>query len=63
MIVLIKLSYQFVFGIFTKTKLSVTEDFCGFVELLRTDAETISNSLLVNLRNWGFYLTNPRWQL
>ena len=63
LIVLIKLGSQFVFGIFTKTKLSVTEHFCGFVELQRTDAETISSSLLVNLRNWGYDLTNPRWQL
>jgi hypothetical protein len=46
-----------------KTSLSVTEHFCGFVELQRTDAETISSSLLVNLRNWGYDLTNPRWQL
>ena len=29
----------------------VTEDFCGFVELRPTDAETILSSLLVNLWN------------
>ena len=63
LIVLIKLGSQFVFGIFTQTKLSLTEDFCGFVELQRTDAKTISSSFLVNLRNWDFHLTNPRWQL
>jgi len=32
----------------------VTKDFCGFVELKRTDAETISSSVFVNLRFYGF---------
>jgi hypothetical protein len=43
LIVLIKLSSQFVFGIFTDNVQNiylVTEDFCGFVALKRTDAET-----------------------
>jgi hypothetical protein len=55
MIVLIKFSSQFVFGIFTNTfnvqKIyQVTEGFCGFVELKSIDAETISGRLLVNVR-------------
>lgn len=40
----------------------VTEDFCGFVELVKTDAETISTSILNKLREWGFDLTRLRGQ-
>ena len=55
MIVLIKFSSQFVFGIFTNTfnvpKIyQVTEGIYGFVELKPIDAETISGRLLVNVR-------------
>jgi hypothetical protein len=67
MIVLIKFSSQFVFGIFTNTfnvqKIyQVTEGIYGFVELKPIDAETISGRLLVNVRNWGFDLTKLRRQ-
>ncbi|XP_056017385.1 52 kDa repressor of the inhibitor of the protein kinase-like [Ostrea edulis] len=40
----------------------VTEDFCGFIELKSTDAKTISNCILENLRKWGFNLANLRGQ-
>ena len=55
LIVLIKLSSQFVFGILTDnvhTIYQVTEDFCGFVALKRTDAET-TMSIWARLR-WLF---------
>jgi hypothetical protein len=40
----------------------VTEDFCGFVELVKTNAETISTYILNKLRQWGFDLTRLRGQ-
>ncbi|CAG2212940.1 unnamed protein product [Mytilus edulis] len=40
----------------------VTEDFCGFVELVKTNAETISTCILNKLREWGFDLTRLRGQ-
>ncbi|CAC5381162.1 unnamed protein product [Mytilus coruscus] len=40
----------------------VTEDFCGFVELVKTNAETISTCILNKLREWGFNLTRLRGQ-
>ena len=40
----------------------VTEDFCGFVELVKTNAETISTYILNKLREWGFDLTRLRGQ-
>ncbi len=40
----------------------VTEDFCGFVKLVKTNAETISTCILNKLREWGFDLTRLRGQ-
>jgi hypothetical protein len=40
----------------------VTEDVCGFVELVKTNAETISTCILNKLREWGFDLTRLRGQ-
>jgi hypothetical protein len=40
----------------------VTEDFCGFVKLVKANAETISTCILNKLREWGFDLTRLRGQ-
>ena len=40
----------------------MTEDVCGFVELVKTNAETISTCILNKLREGGFDLTRLRGQ-